>query len=125
MPFANQQPVATLILERLGATLELTLTALAFASVIQDRVRRRRAAPPAVLGRGLVDSAIQGTSSGQVIPGLLARPAADLVFAIWLGWLPRKATAPVRGTLPGFDGFVQHLSTWCCRPLRCRCATSR
>ena len=32
--FANQQPVSALILERLGATLELTLTALGFASIV-------------------------------------------------------------------------------------------
>ena len=52
--FANQQPVATLILGRLGATLELTLSALLFASLggiaLGIAAARTRLGPHKLLG---------------------------------------------------------------------------
>jgi peptide/nickel transport system permease protein len=109
--FANQQPVAALILDRLGATLELTMSALAFASVTGIVFGVVAARSAARSRRGLADSAIQGASSaGYSIPDFWLGQLLILVFAIWLGWLPSQGNNPVRGTAPGFEGFLQHLS---------------
>jgi peptide/nickel transport system permease protein len=104
--FANQQPVSALILDRLGATLELTLSALGFASVVG-----------VVLGivaararGGVADTAIQSVSSaGYSIPDFWLGQLLILAFAIDLGWLPSQGNNPVRGVAPGFEGFVGHL----------------
>ena len=104
--FANQQPVSALILERLGATLELTLTALAFASVVGVVLGIAAARARG----GVADTAVQGVSSaGYSIPDFWLGQLLILAFAIGLGWLPSQGNNPVRGVAPGFDGFAEHL----------------
>jgi peptide/nickel transport system permease protein len=104
--FANQQPVSALIVERLGATLELTLTALAFASVVGVVLGIAAARARG----GVADTAIQGVSSaGYSIPDFWLGQLLILAFAIGLGWLPSQGNNPVRGVAPGFDGFAEHL----------------
>ncbi|MDB5817142.1 MAG: hypothetical protein JWQ11_782 [Rhizobacter sp.] len=104
--FANQQPVSALILERVGATLELTLTALGFASIagIVFGIVAARARG------GVADTAIQGVSSaGYSIPDFWLGQLLILGFSIGLGWLPSQGYNPIRGAAPGWPGFVEHL----------------
>ncbi len=97
--FNAQQPVAPLILDRVGATLTLTVTALALASVggIVFGVLAAR------LRGGTVDSSIQTVASaGYSIPDFWLGQLLILVFAIWLGWLPSQGNQPIRGLPDGF-----------------------
>ena len=104
--FVAQQPVASLIAERIGATLMLTLTALGFASVggVLAGVLAAR-----FRGRPL-DTGIQTlASAGYSIPDFWLGQLLILGFAIALGWLPSQGMQPIRGLPEGFDGFVEQL----------------
>jgi peptide/nickel transport system permease protein len=104
--FAAQQPVAQLIVSRLGATLLLTLSALAFASVVGMLLG---IAAARLRGRWF-DSGIQAASSaGYSIPDFWLGQLLILTFAIWLGWLPSQGNQPIRGLPEGFAGVVEQL----------------
>ena len=102
--FSAQQPVAQLILDRLGATLTLTLSALLLASVLGVAFG---IAAARLRGRWF-DSGIQAASSaGYAIPDFWLGQLLILTFAIWLGWLPSQGNQPIRGLPPGIEGWLE------------------
>lgn len=102
--FAAQQPVARLILDRLGATLTLTLAALGLASVLGVALG---IAAARLKGRWF-DSGIQAASSaGYAVPDFWLGQLLILTFAIWLGWLPSQGNQPIRGLAPGIEGWIE------------------
>jgi peptide/nickel transport system permease protein len=81
----NRQPVSSLILERLPATLELTAAALMVAIIISIPLgilaasRRRQAWDHAATSLSML---------GMSIPNFVLGPLLMLLFAVWLGLLP-------------------------------------
>ncbi len=103
--FANRQPVLSLIVGRLGATLELTCTALAFASLLGVTLGVLSARNPGLL----LDRAVRSlATSGYALPEFWVGQMLILVFAIWLGWLPSQGAHALRGAA-GFADGVRHL----------------
>ena len=104
--FANRQPVLSLILGRLAATLELTGTALVFASVVGIALgvlSARRAG-------SLLDRAVRAlATAGYALPEFWVGQLLILGFAIWLGWLPSQGSHSVRGAPSGWAGLVEGL----------------
>jgi peptide/nickel transport system permease protein len=103
--FANRQPVLSLILGRLGATLELTGTALLFASVLGVTLGVLSARVP----DGLLDRSVRSlATAGYALPEFWVGQMLILLFAIWLGWLPSQGAHAIRGG-GGFIDGVRHL----------------
>ena len=103
--FANRQPVLTLILGRLGATLELTRTALALASLLGVALGVLSARAP----DGVLDRAVRGlATTGFALPEFWVGQMLILVFAIWLGWLPSQGSHAIRGG-GGVADALRHL----------------
>ncbi len=102
--FANRLPVLDLVLDRLGATLELTLSALLFATicgVLLGIVAARRRGKP-------VDSGVQALSlAGYSVPEFWLGQILIIVFAVWLEWLPSQGSGSLRSTATGFDALLE------------------
>lgn len=102
--FSDGRPVLTRILERLPATLELVTASLVVALLItlpagvMAAVRRRSA-----LDRAIVTLTVAGISLPAFWFGLLLQ----LVFAVWLGWLPSSGRTSLLSS--GFGDRLQHL----------------
>lgn len=83
--FREQRPVGEMLAERIPATLELTLVALAIALLV--------AIPLGVLAAarrgGPLDGGAMGFALlGVAIPNFWLGPLLILVFSVWLGWTP-------------------------------------
>lgn len=101
--FRNGQPVTTLILERLPATMTLAAAALAVALVI-------------ALPAGIISAVRSGTpldytvsAASQVgisLPDFWAGVMYILLFSLTLGWLPSSGFEPIG---EGFGEWIRHL----------------
>lgn len=108
--FAAQQPVAGLILDRLGATLTLTLTALGLASVLGVALGVAAAIAARSRGQRWLDTGVQaGASVGYSVPDFWLGQLLILAFAIGLGWLPSQGNQPIRGLSEGWSGVLEQL----------------
>ena len=99
---ANQQPVAAIIGDSLPASLELGLVALLIAAVLGLAVGFSGIARP----EGKVDLAgrLFGIST-YALPPFWAAMVVQLVFAVWLGWLPVGGRFPPTLAPPLGSGF--------------------
>lgn len=88
----TEQPVTTLIAERVPATIELALAAMAVAVAIAIPLGLLAAVRAGTLvDRGATTVALVGIS----MPSFWLGPLLAIVFSIWLGWFPVAG----RGTL--------------------------
>ena len=101
--FANRQPVATLVLERLGRTLLLMVTTVVFATavgIVLGVWAARR--PHSAVDRGATGFALVGYS----IPEFWLGQILILVFAVGLGWLPAGGFRSIRAEYVGWAAVV-------------------
>jgi peptide/nickel transport system permease protein len=91
-----QQPVASLIGERVGATLELAFAAMLFAIAIGVPAGVAAAARPG----GLIDASVRFISLiGQSLPVFWIGLLLILVFAVNLRWLPASGRSGVTSVI--------------------------
>ena len=98
--FANRRPVIELVLERLGNTLMLTVSALAFATCAGVALGIAAARRP----RTFVDHAVTSVSLlGFAVPVFWLGQILILVFAVLLEWLPAQGMVDSREDYRGWD----------------------
>jgi peptide/nickel transport system permease protein len=98
----SQQPVAEIIRQSLPASLELGLVALLIAAVLGLAVGFSGIARP----EGKVDLAGRLFGIGTyALPPFWAAMVVQLVFAVWLGWLPVGGRLPATVLPPEGTGF--------------------
>ena len=103
--FANRQPVAGLIIDRLGPTLLLTVTALAFASLVGIALGIASGRRPG----SRLDATVQVVSLvGYSLPEFWLGQMLILIFAVWLGWLPAQGSGSLRSLTP--PGLLERMS---------------
>ena len=99
---SNQEPVRAVIGRSLPASLELGLVALLIAAVLGLAVGFSGIARP----EGKVDLAARLFGIGTyALPPFWAAMVVQLVFAVWLGWLPVGGRFPATLQPPAGSGF--------------------
>ena len=101
--FANRQPVRDLIGGRLGATLQLTLTAMALATVVGVALGVIAARARATALDGIAQAA---ALSGYSLPEFWLGQIMILLFAVWLGWLPSQGNRSLRAPVEGWGAVT-------------------
>ena len=98
----NQEPVTAVIARSLPASLELGLTALLIAAVVGLAVGFSGIARP----EGKLDLSARLYGIGTyAMPPFWAAMMVQLVFAVWLGWLPVGGRFPATLIPPEGSGF--------------------
>ena len=98
----NQEPVTAVIARSLPASLELGLTALLIAAVVGLAVGFSGIARP----EGKLDLSARLYGIGTyAMPPFWAAMMVQLVFAVWLGWLPVGGRFPATLIPPDGSGF--------------------
>lgn len=101
--FFHRRPVADVILERLPATIELTLAALLIALVISVPL----GVVAAVRKNSWVDrAATLGTLLGISMPGFWFALLLMLLFGVWLQWLPISGRSDIASQVPVVTHFL-------------------
>jgi peptide/nickel transport system permease protein len=99
---SSQEPVTTIVRQSLPASLELGLVALLIAAVLGLAVGFSGIARP----EGKVDLAGRLFGIGTyALPPFWAAMVVQLVFAVWLGWLPVGGRLPATVLPPEGSGF--------------------
>lgn len=104
--FANRMPVLQLIGERVGATLELTVTAMVFATVagcLLGVIAARKRGQAADVGAQALALA------GYSLPEFWLGQILILVFALGLGWLPSQGNHSLRDPAQGVAAVASGL----------------
>ena len=104
--FANRMPVGELILQRLGPTLMLMLTALSLALLIGIPL-----GISAARSRGrLSDWVAQvGALAGYSVPDFWMGQILILIFAVGLAWLPSQGMRSARSSATGLEATLEVL----------------
>lgn len=131
----NGEAVSSVIGHSLPASLELGLTALLLAAVLGLSVGFSGVARP----EGRLDLAGRLYGIGTyALPPFWAAMVVQLVFAVWLGWLPVGGRFPATLVPPSGSGFYlldsllnrspeqfwERCGIWCCRPARWDCCSA-
>ncbi|MDQ8731583.1 ABC transporter permease [Bradyrhizobium sp. LHD-71] len=110
LSFRERRPIATIIGERLPATLILTLTAFALSLLIGIPLGALAARRP----HGMVDVALTTVSTAFfAMPLFWTGLLAIIFFSVWLNWLPSYGMMTVGAPLSGLAAFldlVKHLA---------------
>ncbi len=105
--FVFNQPAMAVIFERLPATLELTLTALAMSLLIGIPLGLWAGTRP----NSLVDESVMtGSILGFCLPNFWQGMMLIMIFAVWLGWLPSTGRGET-GTVLGITHLASPRST--------------
>ena len=103
LSFYHRRPVSEVILERLPATIELTLAALLIGLVVSVPL----GVIAAVRSNGWLDRlATVGSLLGVSMPGFWFGLLLMLLFGVWLQWLPISGRSDLAGQVPQVTGFL-------------------